>query len=173
VAALNFENVVFPDSVGFQCKSCGFCCKNNPPDTNLKEQGKIEAKGYKNFLETDAAQAMTICRKKDGACIFLTEDNNCKIHDVKPSICRLEPFFIADYDDKTNRIFLELNPLAAETCTGIFKGELVAPREIALAAQEIVKEISEIAAEKLGLGVGDKKVAQLTREIIRDINAEE
>lgn len=169
---MKFENVVFPDSVGFQCKNCGFCCKDNPPDVNPKEQQKIEAEGFKNFLDPFAEVGeRNIRRTKNGNCIFLTKETTCKIHSAKPSICKLEPFVISDYDYKTGTIYLKLNPTAAKTCKGIFKGEMTSPKEIASAAQTIIKVISEIVAEKHGLGVGDKKVAELTRKIILGLNS--
>ena len=97
----------------------------------MKEQQKIEAKGFVNFLEDpDNLYNRNIRRKKDGSCFFLTEENACKIHDVKPSICILEPFIITNYDCKTNRIFLDLSPFAAINCKGIFTGEMIAPEEI-------------------------------------------
>ena len=82
-----------------------------------------------------------IRRKKNGSCFFLTEENTCKIHDVKPAIFILEPFIITDYDYKTNRIFLDLNPLAVINCKGIFTGEMIAPEKIGNAAQTISERI--------------------------------
>ena len=149
---MHFENVIFPDSVGFHCKGCGVCCRAQPPDINLKEQQQIEAKGFVDFLEEpNNPKNRNIRRKKDGSCFFFSEENTCKIHDVKPSICSLEPFIITDFNPKTNRIFVGLNPLAAKNCKGICKGEMVAPEEIAKAAQTIVKECLEIVAAKTGL----------------------
>ena len=107
-----------------------------------------------------------IRRKKDGSCFFLTEENTCKIHDAKPAICILEPFIITDFDYRTNRIFLDLNPLAVINCKGIFTGEMIAPEKIAKAAQTIIKEFSEIVAKKTGLPVTDKKVAALIRKLL-------
>ena len=104
---------------------------------------------------------------QDGSCIFFTEENTCKIHDVKPSICSLEPFIITDFDPKTNKIFVGLNPLAAKNCKGICTGEMVAPEKIGKAAQTIVKESLEIIAAKTGLSVTDKRVALLTRKLLR------
>jgi Fe-S-cluster containining protein len=151
--------------------NCGFCCRDEPPDINLKEQQKIERKGFENFLEAPVkAGDKNIRRKKNGSCFFLGKRSICKIQDVKPSICRLEPFIITKYDDKTDKIFLELNPFAVKTCKGIFHGEMHLP-EIARAAQSTIKDISEIVAEKTGLLVTDKKVARLTRKIIADLNS--
>lgn len=168
MVAMNFENVLFPDSLSFHCKGCGVCCRAQPPDINLKEQKKIEAKGIVDFMEDPTnPQNRNIRRKQDGACFFFTEENTCKIHDVKPSICILEPFIITDFDYKTNKIFVDLNPLATKNCKGICSGEMVAPEKIAKAAQTIVKECSEIVAAKTGLTVTDKRVASLTRKLLR------
>jgi len=167
---MQYENVIFPDSIGFQCKNCGVCCKDEPPDINLKEQQKIEDKGYTNFMEDpDDLHNRNIRRKKDGSCFFLTEKNNCQIHGVKPAICILEPFIISDYDDKTNKIFLTLNPLAAKNCKGIFTGEMIAPEEIGKAAQTIVNEFLEIVAMKTGLPIKDKKVASIARKLLLNL----
>ena len=164
---MQYENVIFPDSVGFQCTNCGVCCRDEPPDINLKEQQRIEAKGFMNFLEDpDDPRNRNIRRKKDGSCFFLTEENTCKIQDVKPSICILEPFIITDYDNKTNRIFVDLNPFAVINCKGICTGEMIVPEEIGKAAQTIVKESLEIVAKKTGLPVTDKKVSSLTRKLL-------
>ena len=165
---MNFENVIFPDSVGFHCKGCGVCCRAQPPDINLKEQQQIEARGFVDFLEEpNNPKNRNIRRKKDGSCFFFTEENTCKIHDVKPSICILEPFIITDFNPKTSKIFVGLNPLAVKNCKGICTGEMVAPEEIGKAAQTIVKESLEIVAGKTGLSVTDKRVASLTRKLLR------
>jgi len=169
---LQYENVIFPDSIGFQCKNCGVCCKNQPPDINLKEQHRIEAKGFTNFLEdSHDPDNRNIRRNKDGSCFFLIDENRCKIHDVKPLICILEPFIITDFDYKTNRIFLSLNPLATINCKGISNENIIALKEIVNAAQTIVKEVSEIIAKKTGLPVTDKKVASITKKLLRDLNS--
>jgi Fe-S-cluster containining protein len=129
----------------------------------LKEQQRIEAKGFVNFLEADSRNIRT---KKNGDCFFLTEGNLCKIQDVKPSICVMDPFVITDFNCETNRIFVNLNPLAIKNCKGIFSGEMIAPEEIGKAAQTIVKEFLEIVAKKTGLPATDKKVTSLTRKLL-------
>jgi hypothetical protein len=78
----------------------------------------------------------------------------------------LEPFIITDYDNKTNTIFIDLNPLAVINCKGICTGEMIFPEEIAKAAQIIVRESLEIVAKKIGLQVTDKKVSSLTKKLL-------
>lgn len=164
---MHFENVIFPDSAGFVCRNCGICCRNQPPDINLKEQQRIEAIGFVDFFEVhNDPYNRNIRRKKNGSCFFLTDENNCKIQDVKPSICILEPFIITDFDYKRNKIFVNLNPLAIKNCKGVFKGEMFAPEVIGKAAQTIVTDFLEIVAEKTGLPVTDKKVGSITRKLL-------
>ncbi len=125
-----------------------------------------------NFLEDpNDPDNRNIRRNKDGSCFFLADENKCKINTDKPVICILEPFIITDFDYRTNRIFLGLNPLAAINCKGISAGDIIAPKEIVKAAQTIVKEFSEIIAKKTCLPVTDKKVASLTQKLLRDFNS--
>jgi Fe-S-cluster containining protein len=166
---MEYENVVFPNSVSFQCKNCGACCRNQPPDISFKEQKIIETAGYRNFMQDHSSTNNRSLRtNKDGSCCFYTKEHSCKINAIKPSICILEPFIIVDFDHKANKIFLGLNPLANNNCKGISVGEIVPVQEIAKAAQTIVAEFSEIIAKETGLLVTDKKVALLTRKLLRD-----
>ena len=171
MVSMQYENVIFLNSVGFHCRNCGVCCRDQPPDINFKEQQRIQTAGYKNFMQDHSdPNNRNIRRNKDGSCFFFTKENTCKINSIKPSICILEPFIITDFDYRTNKIFLDLNPLAATNCKGIFAGENIAIEEIGKAAQTIVKDFSEIVGEKTGLSVTDKKVAFLTKKLLRDLN---
>ncbi|MGD6852478.1 MAG: YkgJ family cysteine cluster protein [Candidatus Bathyarchaeia archaeon] len=168
---MQYENVIFPNSKGFHCRKCGMCCRNQPPDINFKEQKRIQAAGYKNFMQDPAnPKNRNIHRKKDGSCFFFTKENTCEINSIKPSICFLEPFIIADFDYSTNKIYLDLNPYAVNNCKGILTEENVASEEIGKAAQTIVSDCLEIVAEKTGLPVTNKIVAFLARQLLNDSN---
>lgn len=118
---MNFENVTFPDSVGFRCRKCGLCCREQPADLNEKEQQKIESKGFTGFsVEADGIEGPFIRRKKDGSCFFLTKDNECMIYEIRPAGCRIQPFTITDWDYEKNTIELDL-PVDSK-CKGIFEG---------------------------------------------------
>jgi len=149
--------------------NCGACCRDQPPDISFKEQQRIQNAGYKNFMqEPSTPNNRNIRRNKDGSCFFFTKQNTCKINFIKPSICTIEPFVIADFDYISNKIFLELNPLAANNCKGISAMANVAVAEIGKAAQSIVQEVLEIVGEKTGLPVTDEKVGALTRGLLRE-----
>jgi len=96
-----------------ECKQCGKCCKDFTLNTNL---GKLKAKTEVNNKQIDLSDPIT-CREfldtmirkgkldpvfgraisliridDDGNCRFkcnyLTIDNKCAIHNIKPEICR-------------------------------------------------------------------------------------
>jgi Fe-S-cluster containining protein len=164
---LNYENVVFPDSVDFRCKNCGSCCKVQPPDVDASERKQIEAKGFSNFLDKpDETGTRWIRRNKDGGCFFLDKDNRCKIYDVRPAICRLEPFTIADFNYELNRIELELNFPSACGCEGVFEGAKLPVEEIGKAAQAMLQKILALTARDLGLAVTSREVVCETRSRI-------
>lgn len=164
---LNFENVLFPDSVGFRCKNCGACCRVQPPDADASEQKAIKAMGFKDFLDKpDETGTTWIRRKKDGSCIFLGKDNRCTIYSVRPATCRLDPFTITDFDFEKNQIELELNFPVSCGCEGVFEGETLLVEEVGKAAQVIVRKILALAAKDLGLPVTDRKVASEARSRI-------
>jgi Fe-S-cluster containining protein len=155
--------VVLPNSVGFKCKNCGVCCKIQPPEVDLNEQKQIESKGYQKFLtEPDEAGLRWIKRKKDGSCFFL-ENNKCKIHNVRPVICRLEPFTIVDYNYPEKTIELALNFPFSCACGGISEDGVINVEEVTQAAQAMMQKILDLTARDLELPESDKKVSAEAR----------
>ena len=135
-----------------------------PPDVNKEEEKIIKTKGFKDFLEPpDETGIAWIRRKKDNSCFFLKDNNRCAIYDVRPSICRLEPFTIADYDYEKNKIELELNFPFSSCCIGTCDKETLPVKEIAKAAQILVQKILALTAKDLGLPLTDKRVHSETR----------
>jgi len=80
----------------FKCLQCGKCCTLTvePDEEDIK---KIEMLGHRrmNFLRDGNL------RKLNGACIFLEKRNGvyfCKIHEMKPRVCRKYPFTVLSRD---------------------------------------------------------------------------
>jgi len=169
---LNFENVIFPDSVGFCCRKCGLCCREQPADLSEREYQQIEAKGFTGFSvhrAADGLEGLFIRRKKDGSCFFLTKDNECRIYDIRPAGCRIQPFTITDWDYEKNTIELALP--AECRCKGILAhGGKLPKEEMGRAAQNLVQNILEITAESMGLPITDKRAAAKMRRLIKEMN---
>ncbi len=131
-----------------------------PPEVDANELKLIKAKGYSGFLEgPDETGLRWIRRKKDGSCWFLGKDNRCIIYSVRPAICRLEPFTIADYNYETRAIELELNFPSSCACEGVTEGAPVSKVEVAKAAQVVVRKVLELASRDLDLPITDERVA--------------
>ena len=138
-----------------------------PPDVNKSEQKQIEAQGFRDFLNRkDETGINWVRRKKDGSCFFLGKENKCRIYSVRPAICRLDPFTIADYDYERNTIELELNFPASCSCVGVSDTETLPVEEISRAAQLMVRKIIALTAKELGTPKDDPRVAAETRSKI-------
>jgi Fe-S-cluster containining protein len=165
---VRIKKVLFPSKVGFNCKNCGSCCQLQPPDANYEEQQELEAKGFSHFLgRHDHAGIRWVRRKQDGSCLFLGKDNKCTAYESRPSVCRLEPFTIADYDYENDTIMLDLNFPSAYACPGLTDEDGALPTEsIAKAAVVVVRKIVELTAKDLDLKPSDVRVLAETRSRI-------
>jgi uncharacterized protein len=83
----------------FHCRQCGDCCAGRG-GIHVRPQ-EVEAMAAhlsmsreefsRNFVEASAmGPHLTVAA--NGSCIFLQEGNNCRVHPVKPFICRQWPF---------------------------------------------------------------------------------
>jgi hypothetical protein len=85
----------------FHCRQCGDCCAGRG-GIHVRPQ-EVEAMAAhlsmsveefrRNFVEASlTGPRLTVA---NGVCIFLLEGNNCRVHPVKPFICRQWPFLPA------------------------------------------------------------------------------
>jgi Fe-S-cluster containining protein len=143
-----------------------------PPDISKTEQKQLEQRGYKDFFERpDESGINWVRRKNDDSCFFLGKNNKCEIYELRPAVCRLEPFTIVDFDYEKNRIELELNFPFSSCCPGICEKETPTV-EIAEAAQILVQRILALTAKDLNLQVIDKRVFAETRSRLLRRNVE-
>jgi Fe-S-cluster containining protein len=162
---LQFENVVFPDGVGFRCKGCGRCCKEQPADVTSEEQRRIENKGINNFLdENDLSEPRLIRSRKEGGCFFLTRTNECKINDVKPAICHIVPFIVTDWDYQKNIIIVDI-PADCD-CPGINTTSQLPLETISKAAKTYVHDTQKAIAQQEQLPLSNQVVLSKTRQLI-------
>ncbi len=169
---MQFENVVFPDGIGFRCKGCGRCCKEQPADVTSEERQRIENKGITNFLdERDLSEPRLIRNRRGGGCFFLTSNNTCKIHDVKPAICHLVPFLVIDWDYTKNLIQLDLPVDCA--CPGVNRSNKLPLETIAKAAQTYVLNTQKAIAQQEQLPLNDPVVLSKTRQTLIQLAKEE
>jgi Fe-S-cluster containining protein len=130
-----------------------------PPDVDFIERKRILDMGFKDFLEEpDETGIQWIRRKDDDSCWFLNKENKCAIYEVRPSVCRLEPLTIVDYDYENNTVELAPNYPFCEACSGFSDDNKVDRAELVRAVQVLIGKILELTANDMELPVTDKRV---------------
>jgi len=87
----------------WSCHSCGLCCRTlvghltDAERRRLDEQGWAQQLGVAPYVKIGSGWALN--KQPDGACVFLDEQNRCKIHAKygeadKPLACRIFPFSV-------------------------------------------------------------------------------
>ena len=86
----------------FKCQGCGACCRIPNGIVRVSETeisriagylGVVEAEFIEN--ETDVApdrRGLILKSRPDDSCVWLTADNRCRIHPVKPDKCKSFPY---------------------------------------------------------------------------------
>jgi len=86
----------------FNCKQCGDCCAGrggihvHPDEVEaMAELLSMSAEDFSaNYVEASVTgPRLTVAA--NGSCVFLQEGNLCRVHQVKPFICRQWPFLPA------------------------------------------------------------------------------
>ena len=145
---MKLDNVDFPDGIAFKCKNCGKCCRYIPGNVNSKDEQKIQEKVFKKFTGAPTVNGNKFFRRKrDGSCSFLTTDNKCKIYDIRPMVCRLEPFGVTDWDYTQDVIYLQ--PRLDIICPDIVPGSEELLLDIVEATQDFVKETQVFIARTI------------------------
>lgn len=87
----------------WSCHSCGDCCKTLVGHLTDAERARLDEQGWTRELGVSAyvriPRGWALNKRADGACVFLTDDNRCRIHakfgeESKPLACRIFPFSV-------------------------------------------------------------------------------
>lgn len=74
------------------CKKCkALCCTLVLPPVTEKERNAILEAGFTDHFTYIGNGTYTIKPTDHGKCPYLTFDDSCKIHQVKPNLCRIWP----------------------------------------------------------------------------------
>ena len=85
----------------FECRRCGTCCSwpgrvritSEEADAIAAELGLTVAEFTERYTRlSPTRRGLELTDQDDGACIFLTEDKLCRIHNAKPQQCREFPW---------------------------------------------------------------------------------
>lgn len=76
------------------CKACGKCCKDGN-DVTFSEVVKIldcldePIHEWNEYFSLDGFRLKTNLKSNSSDCIFLTESGLCRVHEVKPRLCKV------------------------------------------------------------------------------------
>jgi Fe-S-cluster containining protein len=98
-------------------------------------------------IETEQGMAFIgLLRDKDSRCVFLDEDNKCKIHPHRPSICRSFPFtYLMSEDGKKISATIGYTRKGIEYCPGIKKSAPIIKKK--KMGQLLIQSLAEITAD--------------------------
>lgn len=80
----------------FRCLCCGNCCRPHGivrvNDQEIDDMAKLLDLPVEDFLELYCIicpdrRGLTLIERPDGSCIFLTEQNTCRVQAAKPKQC--------------------------------------------------------------------------------------
>ncbi len=127
VAVVNLDTleVKIISSFKFKCvENCGRCCRELDIPLRDEDITRIEDLGYnawefvdyeKMFYREDKFLGYALKKRPfDDACVFLDENEKCKIYPHRPKACRLYPFVLIKHGNT-----LEVYIKEDEFCPGI------------------------------------------------------
>ena len=99
----------------WDCHTCGVCCKGHTILLDADDLARLHSQGWEShpeFSGTPIVKKLSLFgsqrvlnQRPDGSCIFLTEDNRCRIHaefgePAKPWACRMFPYQVSPVGDE-------------------------------------------------------------------------
>lgn len=94
----------YAEGLKFTCTRCGECCRGPAPGYVEVDEGMIARLAEHLGLEPDAFSrryvrwmsslgVYSLTEKKNGDCIFWSDDGGCTVYSVRPTQCRTFPFW--------------------------------------------------------------------------------
>ncbi|HCG20472.1 MAG TPA: zinc/iron-chelating domain-containing protein [Verrucomicrobia bacterium] len=100
-----------PSGFAFKCRCCGACCRIpdgivRVSDAEIARIAAFLGKSEAAFIAEDTVLApdrrgLVLSSRPDGACVWLTAENLCRINPVKPDKCRTFPHAWTNPDSGT------------------------------------------------------------------------
>ncbi len=146
------------------CQTCkATCCKMGGPDFTKLEMQKVLKAGHPNFFVKISDNHYEL-KSKRGLCPYLSEDNSCSIHEVRPMMCKCWPVVVEC--DKDKKVFYlidcPLTPLLSKHDISIMKKQASRiPKEI------IVSSFSHSKLSKSDIKLIQKRFKGFKRKPLR------
>ncbi len=172
-------SLLLPGFQRFDCEGCTYCCRSPIVMVTHAERDRILQAGWAERLPGQrlfhrrrwlGRRPFMIAHRPDGACVFLGEDNRCRLHaetglETKPLPCRLFPFVPVPACDGI-RLDVRCDCPSAAANKG---------RSLSVHAQDIANMLAEMHARPLlappawrgGLNLSTREFATVTEAFVR------
>ncbi len=107
----------------FICQMCGTCCTgeggivlSRSDRMRLCAFLELSSEEFEERYAVRSGSSISLATQEDGACIFFSPESGCRVHSVKPEICRAWPFFLGNLRDEMSW------RMAQDYCPGINPG---------------------------------------------------
>jgi len=131
----------YADGLRFECTSCGHCCRWGEGYVWVTER---DIHTMADYIEMDVLEfarryvrrvgtCYSLIELPDYRCVFLDEDERCRVYPVRPTQCHTYPFW-----PEVIKSAKAWHALEAD-CPGINRGQLHTPEEIEARAHETEK----------------------------------
>src|SRR4051812_28425371 len=130
----------------WDCHTCGVCCKGHTILLDDEDLAKLDSQGWSKkpefasvpiFKKLSLFGAQHVLNQRaDGSCIFLNENNLCRIHaefgePAKPWACRMFPYQVSPVGDEMRVTMRRTCPSAAADNGRPLGDQLAAVKELA------------------------------------------
>ncbi|MHA1917418.1 MAG: YkgJ family cysteine cluster protein [Candidatus Ranarchaeia archaeon] len=164
---MKVKKVQLMTNIRFKCIKCGECCKDPNmliivDGADLRNLEKVL--GFENLMKnlsfftidqknTDSMKRFIVPsvltkrgltfiglkKSENGECVFLDQENNCKLYKARPRVCRTFPF---SFNEKEDGLFwgtVEWD----KKCPGFGKGKRMNKKELQEIGSKAMKQVNE------------------------------
>jgi len=136
----------YPNNVIFKCNKCGICCGDTEEKKRhillLEQEANVISaitclpkEDFTTKIADKDSYSYEMKKNRKGKCFFLKE-NQCRIYEFRPIICRFYPFELK-FDPAKNQYAFNFT----FECSGITKGRLITKKDF--------KELFSLAKKRL------------------------
>jgi lysine-N-methylase len=148
---------ILPIIEQWDCHNCGNCCRGNIIRLDADDLARVKAQRWEDHPDYRGVRVIashglvnktyTLAQQSDGACIFLTPEGRCRIHeihgyDAKPRICKTFPLQIVPMENGAILTTRRSCPSAAEN-----KGRPLS-EHVGTAEKLVAPELEKIAGQR-------------------------
>lgn len=130
----------------WDCASCGNCCRGSVIPLSDEDLKRLKSQRWDEHADFEGVQTVVrpgwfgkryqLAQRADGSCVFLSQDNRCRIHaehgsDAKPLVCKMYPLQLVPQEKRAVLTLRRSCPSAAADAGSELQDHLAVVRRLA------------------------------------------